>query len=96
VDGRIAACGGWSKRQTLYGGDQMKAGEDSLLDPATEPARIRAFFVDPDYARRGIGSSFSRLAKRAAQAAAFVGWKWGDAAGRTVVCGSRLSSYRAD
>src|SRR6185503_10486874 len=42
VDGHIAACGGWSKRQTLYGGDQLKSGEDALLDPATEPARIRA------------------------------------------------------
>ncbi len=49
-----AACGGWSARRTLYGGDQMKAASDPLLDPATEPARIRAFFVHPQWARRGL------------------------------------------
>jgi hypothetical protein len=50
-DGRLVGCGGWSRRRTLYGGDQMKAPEDPLLDPSTEPARIRAFFVHPDCAR---------------------------------------------
>jgi GNAT superfamily N-acetyltransferase len=54
-DNRIVACGGWSKRRTLFGGDQAKTGSDPLLDPATEPARIRAFFVDPVMARRGLG-----------------------------------------
>lgn len=54
-DGRIVACGGWSRRRTLFGGDQAKAGADPLLDPATEPARIRAFFVDPAMARKGLG-----------------------------------------
>ena len=53
--GRIVGCGGWSKRQTLYGGDQMKEAADPLLDPATDAARIRAFFVHPDHARQGIG-----------------------------------------
>lgn len=53
--GVIVACGGWSKRRTLFGGDQTKRGEDPLLDPASEPARIRAFFVDPAMARRGLG-----------------------------------------
>lgn len=53
--GTIAAAGGWSRRDTLYGGDQAKRGDDPLLDPATKPARIRAFFVDPRYARRGLG-----------------------------------------
>ena len=71
VDGHIAACGGWSKRQTLYGGDQLKSGEDPLLDPATEPARIRAFFVDPDFARRGIGRQLLTACEQAAQAAGF-------------------------
>jgi GNAT superfamily N-acetyltransferase len=51
----LAAAGGWSRRRTLYGGDQMKSADDPLLDPATEPARIRAFFVHPDWARRGLG-----------------------------------------
>ena len=53
---RIAGSGGWSKRSTLYGADKMKSGGDPLLDPQVEPARIRAFFVHPDFARRGIGS----------------------------------------
>src|SRR5690348_13927373 len=46
-DGEIIACGGWSKRRTLYGGDQYAAREDSLLDPARDAAKIRAFFVNP-------------------------------------------------
>lgn len=54
-DSRIVACGGWSKRRTLFGGDKAKSGLDPLLDPATESARIRAFFVDPAMARRGMG-----------------------------------------
>ena len=54
---QLAACGGWSRWRTLYGGDQMKkAGDDSLLDPQTEPARIRAFFVAPEFARRALGT----------------------------------------
>jgi N-acetylglutamate synthase-like GNAT family acetyltransferase len=52
---RIVAAGGWSRRRTLFGGDQWKHGADAPLDPATEAARIRAFFVEPDSARRGLG-----------------------------------------
>jgi len=55
TDGIIAGCGGWGMRKTLYGGDQHKELQDSLLDPIKEAARIRAFFVHPEYARRGIG-----------------------------------------
>ena len=54
--GELVACGGWSKRATDFGGDQAKSGNDRPLDPATEPARIRAFFVAPSMARRGLGS----------------------------------------
>src|SRR5579872_1208531 len=54
--GQIIACGGWSKRKTLYGGDQFAGREDSLLDPTRDAAKIRAFFVCPDWARHGIGS----------------------------------------
>jgi GNAT superfamily N-acetyltransferase len=53
--GGLIAAGGWSRRRTLYGGDQMKEATDSLLDPATDAARIRAFFVHPAWARRGLG-----------------------------------------
>ena len=63
-DGAIAGCGGWSRRNTLFGGDQMKAGPDPLLDPAREPARIRAFFVRPAYARRGVGSRSATQTKQ--------------------------------
>src|ERR1043166_643767 len=52
-DGAIAAAGGWSGRRTLFGGDQVKRGDDDRLDPAPEPAALRAFFVHPEHARRG-------------------------------------------
>lgn len=67
----IVACGGWSKRKTLYGGDRYQAREDSLLDPRSEAARIRAFFVHPDWARRGIGAMILEACERAAMAAGF-------------------------
>jgi len=51
----IIACGGWSRRRTLFGGDTGAERDESWLDPKTEPAKIRAFFVDPAYARHGIG-----------------------------------------
>jgi GNAT superfamily N-acetyltransferase len=68
---QIVACGGWSKRKTLYGGDQYAAREDSLLDPARDAAKIRAFFVHPDWARRGIGGMILDACERAALAAGF-------------------------
>jgi GNAT superfamily N-acetyltransferase len=67
--GELIAAGGWSRRRTLYGGDQMKSADDPLLDPATEPARIRAFYVHPDWARRGLARRlFERCASDAARA----------------------------
>ncbi len=65
------ACGGWSKRKTLFGGDQFAQREDSLLDPARDAAKIRAFFVHPQYARRGIGTLILEACERAARAAGF-------------------------
>lgn len=71
ADGEIAGCGGWSRRRTLYGGDQMKAEADPLLDPATDAARIRAFFIHPRYARRGIGTLIIEVCEDAAREAGF-------------------------
>lgn len=65
------ACGGWSGRKTMYGGDQWKAGADPLLDPANDAARIRAFFVHPDHARRGIGRRLLEHCEAAASARGF-------------------------
>jgi GNAT superfamily N-acetyltransferase len=65
------ACGGWSKRKTLYGGDQYAQREDALLDPPRDAAKIRAFFVHPQYARRGIGTLILEACEQAARAAGF-------------------------
>lgn len=71
ANGEIAGCGGWSRRRTLYGGDQMKEEKDPLLDPATDAARIRAFFIHPRYARRGIGTLIIKACEDAAREAGF-------------------------
>jgi GNAT superfamily N-acetyltransferase len=71
-DGRIAGCGGWSWRSTLYGGDDsVVAREPRALDPETEPARIRAMYTDPDFTRRGVGRLVLELCENAAAAAGF-------------------------
>lgn len=67
----VQAIGGWSYRRTLYGGDQMKGTEDPVLDPRTEPARIRAFFVRPDAARGGLARRLYIECARAAYARGF-------------------------
>jgi GNAT superfamily N-acetyltransferase len=67
----IVACGGWSQRKTLYGGDQFAAREDSLLDPIHDAAKIRAFFVHPEWARQGIGSLILAECEHAAKHAGF-------------------------
>jgi GNAT superfamily N-acetyltransferase len=67
ASGEPVACGGWSRRATLYGGDQHKTDtDDPLLDPATAPARIRAFFVHPAWARRGLGRRLLHACSEAA------------------------------
>ena len=70
-DNKIVACGGWSKRKTLYGGDRWNAREDSLLDPTTDAAKIRAFFVHPGWVRRGIGTMLLDACEHAAALAGF-------------------------
>jgi GNAT superfamily N-acetyltransferase len=67
----MVGCGGWSRRKTLYGGDQFAGREDSLLDPATGAAKIRAFFVHPEWARRGIGGMILEACESAAKAYGF-------------------------
>jgi GNAT superfamily N-acetyltransferase len=72
-DGRIIGCGGWSRRGSLFGSDHGRAGEDRALDPRSEPARVRAFFVHPEWARRGVGSSIMAACEEAIIAAGFGG-----------------------
>ena len=67
----IVACGGWSYRKTLYGADALAGREDNRLDPATDAARIRAFFVKPDWTRRGLGGQILKACEGAAEAAGF-------------------------
>jgi GNAT superfamily N-acetyltransferase len=67
LDNTIVGCGGWSKRNTLYGGDQHKEIEDPLLDPKRDAARIRAFFVHPAYARQGIGRNIINVCETSAK-----------------------------
>ena len=67
----IVGCGGWSRRKTLFGGDAVVGKDDNELDPARDAARIRAFFVDPDCARRGIGGRILTACEAAARAHGF-------------------------
>jgi GNAT superfamily N-acetyltransferase len=73
----LAGCGGWSKRKTLYGGDQYAGREDSLLEPSRDAAKIRAFFVHPAWARRGIGSAILTACEEAAITAGFTSLEMG-------------------
>jgi GNAT superfamily N-acetyltransferase len=68
---QIVGCGGWSKRKTLYGGDRNRLGEDAELNPQLDPARIRAFFIHPNWARQGIGRSILLHCEAAAIRAGF-------------------------
>lgn len=72
VNEQIVGCGGWSKRNTLFGSDRAKvASVDELLDPRKAPARIRAFFVHPNWSRRGIGKRMVQVSENAAIHAGF-------------------------
>ena len=73
----IVGCGGWSKRKTLFGADHRPRRENALLDPAVDAAKIRAFFIHPDWARRGIGSRILRSCEEAARAAGFKRYEMG-------------------
>ena len=73
----IAGCGGWSKRKTLYGGDRWTGREDELLDPLHDAAKIRSFFIHPEWARRGIGSMILNACEAAARSAGFTRFEMG-------------------
>jgi GNAT superfamily N-acetyltransferase len=75
--GEIVACGGWSKRRTLYGGDRWTGREDTMLDPQKDAAKIRAFFVHPDWVRRGIGTMLLDACERAASSEGFCRFEMG-------------------
>jgi GNAT superfamily N-acetyltransferase len=77
-EGMLAGCGGWSKRKTLYGGDhQVGSLQPELLDPSRDPAKIRAIFVHPAFARRGLGSALLELSEKAAKEAGFSSFEMG-------------------
>ena len=69
--GQIAGSGGWSKRKTLFGGDQAKTSVDPLLDPTKDAARIRAFYVHPDWSRKGVATKILTACEDAARIAGF-------------------------
>lgn len=70
-DGELLACGGWSKRKTLFGGDQSATRETGFLNPLTDAAKIRAFFVHPAHARKGIGRALLHFCEAEARAQGF-------------------------
>lgn len=71
AEGEIVACGGWSRRNKLYTGSADEEDDDRLLDPKTEPARVRAMFVRGDWTRRGLGRAILEACERAARAEGF-------------------------
>ena len=71
ADGAIAGCGGWSRRATLYGGNQTPGRNSALLDPSVDPARVRAMYTAPAHARRGVGRLILSLCETAAAAEGF-------------------------
>lgn len=77
VGDEIVACGGWSRRSKLYAGSGVGADDERLLDPRTEPARVRAMFVRGDWTRRGLGRAILESCERAARAEGFTGFVLG-------------------
>ncbi|STY30043.1 GNAT family acetyltransferase [Legionella wadsworthii] len=70
-EGTFIACGGWSRRKTLFGGDQCSVRENGFLNPKLDFAKIRAFFVHPSYARQGLGKKLLTYCEKQAKAYGF-------------------------
>ncbi len=77
VGDALAACGGWSRRRTLFGTHGQEGRDDSLLTPGVDRARIRAFFVSPRFARQGLGAQLLEVCERAAMAEGFYDFELG-------------------
>ena len=71
IDGAFVGCGGWSRRKTLFGGDQYASRDVGYIDPQSEPAKIRAFFIHPDHARKGIARAILGRCEEEARAHGF-------------------------
>ena len=84
ADGKLVGCGGWSFRRTLFGGDGIQDRDNARADPRTDPARLRAFYVDPNYARQGIATLILKKSEAAASACGF----------RTMELGATLTGER--
>jgi GNAT superfamily N-acetyltransferase len=89
----FAGCGGWSKHKTLFGADHWTARDDELLDPATDPAKVRAFFVHPSWSRRGVGTALLDACETAAREAGFLRSEMGATLTGVKLFGAR--GYRA-
>jgi GNAT superfamily N-acetyltransferase len=89
TDSCLVACGGWSRRRTLFGSDHANNRSDSLLDPMVEAAKIRAFFVHPDWTRKGLGTAILTACEDAGKQAGFFRFELG-----ATITGERLYSAR--
>ena len=91
ADGRLAGCGGWSKRKTLFGADHGPGREPELLDPVKDAAKVRAIFVHPEFARQGLGTLILKRVEDEAAAASFKRYEMGSTL--TGVALYRLKGY---
>jgi GNAT superfamily N-acetyltransferase len=91
ADSKLAGCGGWSKRKTLFGADRGPGRDPELLDPATDAAKVRAIFVHPEFARQGLGTLILKRVEDEAAAAGFTRYEMGSTL--TGVALYRLKGY---